>query len=142
MHIFQRVVLSIKIITLILFFPSYKPSRCPLSKAMLNYDQLQDMARTIPEETAEELEDEVDSTEIQTVIITGPSGDMELKTKKATAWAMDSIPSDQCTCVPQSGVDFQQIVNKYKKHGSTTTANIIVANVSGTKLFRNVKLYP
>lgn len=117
-----------------IIFSSYKPSHCPLSKSFLNYDQLQDMARAIPEETAEDLEDDVESPEIQTVIITGPSGDMEMKTRKSTAWAMESVPSEQCTCVPQSGVDFQQIVNKYKKPSSVTASNNLVTQVSAIQI--------
>lgn len=95
------------------------------------------MARCIPEETAEDLDDDVDSPDIQTVIITGPSGDMELNTRKPTSWAMESMPSEQCTCIPQSGVDFQQIVNKYRKDDSRNNSNTIVAQVSGNKIYDN-----
>lgn len=63
------------------------------------------------------------------MIITGPSGDMEIKTKKLTPWATESKLSQQCTCVPSSGVDFQQIVNKYKKTGAAVPINTIVAQV-------------
>lgn len=88
------------------------------------------MAKCIPEETAEDLEDDVDSPDIQTVIITGPSGDIELKTRNPTSWAMEPTHSEQCTCIPQSGVDFQQIVNKYKKADSANISNTMVTQVS------------
>lgn len=97
-------------------------SQCPLSKTYFNYPQLQEMARGIPEETAEEIEDEVDSPEIKTMIITGPSGDMEVRNRNVPVWAADPKKSEQCTCVPQSGVELQQVVSKYKRPVSLQTA--------------------
>lgn len=96
-------------------FPRYRISQCPLSKTYFNYPQLQEMARGIPEETAEEIEEEVDSPEVKTVIITGPSGDMEVKNRNNPVWAADPKKSEQCTCMAQSGVELQQVFDKYKK---------------------------
>lgn len=90
-------------------------SQCPLSKTYFNYPQLQEMARGIPEETAEEMEEEVDSPELKTLIITGPSGDMEVKNRNNPVWAADPKKSEQCTCIVPSGVELQQIFTKYKK---------------------------
>lgn len=97
----------------------------------MNYEHLQDIAKGIPEETAEDLEDDDDSPEIQTVIITGPSGDMEVRTRKPTTWTMESNSVEQCTCIPHTGEDFQQIVNKYKKPGPgiELNPNIVQVNI-------------
>lgn len=116
-------------ITIVTIFYSYKPSRCPLSKPYLNYDQLQDLARSIPEETVEDVEEENGSREVETVIVTGPSGDMEIKAKRSTPWIMGSSPSIQCTCVTQSGVNFQHVINKVGKNSCSNTNNTLVAKV-------------
>ncbi|KAJ8967736.1 hypothetical protein NQ317_009798 [Molorchus minor] len=107
----------------------YRTSRCPLSKTNVNYQQLQEMAKGIPEETAEEVQEEADSPAMKTVIITGPSGDVEIKNRNVPVWAADSKYSDQCTCIPQQGVDFQQIVSKYNRRNTPLTAKTVDTQV-------------
>ncbi|KAJ8959437.1 hypothetical protein NQ318_022129, partial [Aromia moschata] len=107
----------------------YRCSRCPLSRTLFNYQQLQEMAKGIPEETAEEVEEAADSPAMKTVIITGPSGDMEVKNRNVPAWGVDPAHRDQCTCIPSSGVEFQQIVNKYNRKNTPMTAKTIESQV-------------
>nr|CAH7754425.1 unnamed protein product [Callosobruchus chinensis] len=100
---------------------SYSSSRCPLSRNMINYNQLQDMAKSIPEESAEEAEaarqDDEDSPVTHTIIVTGPSGDMEIRTRDVPKWAADpTLSQEQCTCAPKPGMDFREVVNRYGRN--------------------------
>ncbi|XP_023027721.2 uncharacterized protein [Leptinotarsa decemlineata] len=106
----------------------YRSSQCPLSKPSLNYQQLQDMAKSIPEETAEEVEEEIDSPEVRTIVITGPSGDMEVKNRVVPIWAADPTQSEQCTCINQTGNNIHHVVNKYKRNGSAMTSLTTVSH--------------
>ncbi|CAH1105381.1 unnamed protein product [Psylliodes chrysocephalus] len=94
-----------------------RSQQCPLSKCNLNYQQLQDLAKGIPEETQEEMDVE-DSPEVKTIVITGPTGEMEIKNKNVTSWAADANKFTECTCVPQTGTDIHYIANKIKKAAS------------------------
>ncbi|XP_064214651.1 uncharacterized protein LOC103313194 isoform X2 [Tribolium castaneum] len=91
-----------------------KASQCPLSRSTVNYQHLQEIAKTIPQdiiEENEEVEDEV-SPETRSMIITGPSGDVKVINKKQTIWSATS-EEKRCTCVVPKGTGFQQIVNKF-----------------------------
>ncbi|XP_072390852.1 uncharacterized protein [Diabrotica undecimpunctata] len=90
-----------------------KPQQCPLSKCKLNYQYLQNLARTIPEETVEEAEGD-DQTDVKTVIITGPSGDMEIKTKNVPQWTAEKS-NHVCTCLPNDGPDINYVCNRVNK---------------------------
>ncbi|KAG5888434.1 hypothetical protein JTB14_020209 [Gonioctena quinquepunctata] len=114
----------------------YRSSLCPLSKPSLNYQQLQDMAKSIPEETAEEVEGEVDSPEVRTIVITGPSGEMEVKNRVVPVWAADPAQPDQCTCVIQPENDLQHVASKYKRNGTALSSLTTVSQKNrrwGTK---------
>ncbi|XP_019881180.2 uncharacterized protein LOC109609007 isoform X2 [Aethina tumida] len=88
---------------------------CPVGKTRLNYTQLQEMAKAIPEEDVI-MEGDEDSREtpVRTTIITGPSGDLEVKNRNDPVWAMDQECGKKCTCVNNSGPDLQYLVNKYR----------------------------
>ncbi|XP_050508674.1 uncharacterized protein LOC126885912 isoform X1 [Diabrotica virgifera virgifera] len=90
-----------------------KPQQCPLSKCKLNYQYLQNLARTIPEETVEEAEGE-EQTDVKTVIITGPSGDMEIKTKNVPQWTAEKS-NHVCTCLPNDGPDINYVCSRVTK---------------------------
>lgn len=52
------------------------------------------------------------SPDAQSMIITGPSGDVKVTNRKQTTWTANS-DEKKCTCVVPKGVGFQQIVNKF-----------------------------
>ncbi|XP_044254088.1 uncharacterized protein LOC123004745 [Tribolium madens] len=91
------------------------PSQCPLSRSTVNYQHLQEIAKTIPQDIIEENE-EIEETEVspetRSVIITGPSGDVKVINKKQTIWSANT-EEKRCTCVVPKGIGFQQIVNKF-----------------------------
>lgn len=86
-------------------------------KSAINYQHLQEVAKTIPQETIQEIDenDEISSPETQSIIITGPSGDVKVKNRKQIVWAASS-DDQKCTCVQPKGVAFQQIVNKFNNN--------------------------
>lgn len=83
---------------------------CPLNRNFNNMFALQEMAKEIPEETVDELNEECSNTER---LATGPlsAGDkMEHK-----SWIVDANgKSEKCTCAPKhgTGVGFQEVYNK------------------------------
>ncbi|RZC38854.1 uncharacterized protein BDFB_009761, partial [Asbolus verrucosus] len=99
-------------------------SQCPLSKSTINYQHLQEIAKTIPQETIEEVEenDDINSPETQSVIITGPSGDVKVTNRKQTVWTANA-DDKKCTCVSQKGIEFQQITNKFNGSASKSKIN-------------------
>ncbi|XP_068911303.1 uncharacterized protein [Tenebrio molitor] len=106
-------------------------SQCPLSKSTVNYQHLQEMAKTIPQETIEEAEENEDtnSPETQSIIITGPSGDVKVTNRKQTIWTAN-FDEKKCTCITPKGVGFQQIINKFN------------GTVSKTKHLNNIPMVP
>ncbi|XP_063920268.1 uncharacterized protein LOC135135193 isoform X2 [Zophobas morio] len=88
--------------------------QCPLNRSAVNYQQLQEIAKTIPQEIIEEPEEieDIPSPDTQSLIITGPSGDVKVKNRKQTVWSANT-DEKRCTCVVSKGVGFQQIVNKF-----------------------------
>ncbi|VEN51473.1 unnamed protein product [Callosobruchus maculatus] len=115
---------------------SYRGSRCPLSRNMINYNQLQDMAKSIPEESPEEAEaarqdDGGDSPVTHTIIVTGPSGDMEIRTRDVPKWAADPASAqEQCTCAPKSGMDFREVVNRYSRNCMVPSSTTVTRSAS------------
>ncbi|XP_066260195.1 uncharacterized protein [Euwallacea similis] len=87
---------------------SQSVSRCPLTKTVLNIQQLRKQAKTIPEWVIKESYEEVDkdareAPEAQSVLITGPSGDMETKPKTVPDWeANKNVNTRQQTCLAQN----------------------------------------
>ncbi|CAH2010135.1 unnamed protein product [Acanthoscelides obtectus] len=121
---------------------SYRGSRCPLSNNMINYHQLQDMAKTIPEESAEEAEaarqDDGDSPVTRTIIVTGPTGDTEIRTRDMPKWAADpTMSQEQCTCAPKSGMDFQEVVRRYSRNCMVPSCTTVTKSSS---TWRNKKV--
>ncbi|KAL1516945.1 hypothetical protein ABEB36_000772 [Hypothenemus hampei] len=116
--------------------------RCPLSRTYLNIQQLQEQAKTIPEEIIEEV-DEIeaeDSPETQTIIITGPSGDMEIKTKTVPTWSVEtSASNDQCTCKTQPNVAFNQIARRYQRNIQTLTDNSLNSQIIDKPMSKRVR---
>ncbi|XP_076263442.1 uncharacterized protein LOC143198215 isoform X2 [Rhynchophorus ferrugineus] len=110
---------------------SQTASKCPLSKTFLNFQQLQEQARTIPEEIIEEVDEElIETPETKVLAITGPSGDTEVKTKNLPVWRIDkNTNNEQCTCLVPSNVTFQQIATKYQKNNRTISDNNINSQV-------------
>ncbi|RZB40884.1 hypothetical protein BDFB_010790, partial [Asbolus verrucosus] len=90
----------------------------------INYQHLQEIAKTIPQETIEEAEenDDINSPETQSMIITGPSGDVKVTNRKQTVWAANA-DDKKCTCVPQKGVEVQQIIDKFNRNVSKSKMN-------------------
>nr|CAI5869193.1 unnamed protein product [Callosobruchus analis] len=114
---------------------SYRGSRCPLSKNMINYNQLQDMAKSIPEESPDEAEaarlDDGESPTVHSIIVTGPSGDMEIRTRDVPKWAADpTISQEQCTCAPKSGMDFREVVNRYSRNCMVPSSTTVTRSAS------------
>ncbi|CAG9855588.1 unnamed protein product [Phyllotreta striolata] len=91
-----------------------KSQHCPLSNSNLNYQQLQDLAKGIPEETQEEMDGE-EPPDFKTLVITGPTGEITVKTKNVTSWANDTAKTVECTCLPETGNDINYIANNIKK---------------------------
>lgn len=92
-------------------------THCPLSRGPENYQQLQEMAKGIPQETIEECDENNEEEVSETRYITGPSGDVKVVNQKTTVWSMDS-DDKKCTCVPPKGLQFQQIINKFNGNPS------------------------
>ncbi|XP_022918653.2 uncharacterized protein [Onthophagus taurus] len=93
----------------------YERMACPLNRHSLNYHQLQEMAKEIPEEPDEE-----------EAMESGAAGD----TNRIFKWTSDPNKQKTCTCVPQKGNDFQQIYNKYQGsvYSTSTITQPIIQN--------------
>ncbi|XP_057655498.1 uncharacterized protein LOC130893420 isoform X2 [Diorhabda carinulata] len=105
-----------------------KPQQCPLSKCKLNYQYLQDLAKSIPEETVEEVEGEDQQPEIKTLFITGPSGDVAVKCQNFPQWSVDPSENNLCTCVPNAGADTNYNSNKIlRKSGTVISSQMSIA---------------
>ncbi|KAH1003556.1 uncharacterized protein LOC109544910 isoform X1 [Dendroctonus ponderosae] len=123
---------------------SHAVSKCPLSNTFLNMQQLQEQAKNIVEETIEEGEEEEasESPQTHTMIITGPSGDMEIETKNVPNWKVDkSNASEQCTCISQPGIGFQQIANRYQRNIRTITENSLNTQNVENQLKKRLRRY-
>ncbi|KAK9885846.1 hypothetical protein WA026_013725 [Henosepilachna vigintioctopunctata] len=93
----------------------YGRSTCPLNKYSLNYRHLEEIARTLPEEPIEEMDEVVN----RTGNAAGPSGDMQMRNPPSPGqWTSDN-GRRICTCAPTPGVEFQQVYNKYRSQPSS-----------------------
>lgn len=88
----------------------------------LNYQQLQEMAKEIPEEDLENYAN-VD----QTNVVAGASGDTEMNTQ-GSVWTIDPATQKTCTCYSQQGMGFQQVYNRYNSRMSTRSTISPVQN--------------
>ncbi|KAF5283140.1 hypothetical protein FQA39_LY17398 [Lamprigera yunnana] len=84
---------------------------CPLVRRNLNYNKLQEMAKAIPEEVDEDLNDSKNSDDI--VSVTSRKKDEDVSPPAPPAWTVNGSTS-RCTCVSQRGVSLQQVMNKYQ----------------------------
>lgn len=56
---------------------------------------------------------------------------MEIETKNVPNWKIDkNNASEQCTCITQPGIGFQQIANRYQRNIRTITENSLNTQVS------------
>lgn len=99
---------------------------CPLTRNSLNYQQLQEMAKEIPEEPEQE------------ALEAGASGDtnvyinlylnvilmyLSYDFQRTFTWTADPSKQRNCACLPQKGVGFQDILNKYQPGAGTYSSS-------------------
>ncbi|GJQ83241.1 hypothetical protein Trydic_g8839 [Trypoxylus dichotomus] len=102
---------------------SHVGSLCPLLKQNINYQQLQEMAKEIPEEVCEEGNKKIAEEEMA-------AGDRNLHNCEPDGtftnvqlpiWTSDPGSQRNCTCVPQQGIGFQQVLSRYNTQTYSTS---------------------
>lgn len=95
---------------------TYSRPLCPLMRNSINYQQLQEMAKDVPD-------DQANCMISEQAAMNGASGDTQ-QFHQETIWTVDpSSMQRSCTCYSQQGLGFQQVLNRYQSKLSTRTTN-------------------
>lgn len=115
-------------------FLSYRRSHCPLLKSSMNYQQLQEMAKEVPEE--EELQfdegqgDSLNNNRMQITCSEEPTKDVP-DNKNQLVWTVDKNKQMQCICLPNRGASLRQVLSKYSNaHTNYSLINCQVRAIS------------